>query len=996
MYSPGLPRFAEVMHVYTALARRFMPRLCAHFEALGVDHAMYASQWFITLFTYSFPFELVTRAWDAFLFEGWKAVYRVALAVLKANQDSLLRMDFDALMPSLKELANAVPASTIMAIALRLPVRRADIRRMADAYVREHKAEIDARIASAVQDAERKEEMLQEAERSFSDYYEGASEDGVIHRSASGVGAGDIGGGADASSSSTAATPAVSLSSEGHHPESNGTVGRSNSSGGGGRLAAERARVKAAGASALAALVTPRVGPAASNTRLRAAELAAVAASRRGKEAAAVAAAAADAIGISLGNPQERSESRATDATDHSGSVGGGGQRRNRHSSELDGTDNDGPADVSGPRHQRSDSAFAVPRAMRAVTAPEIAVGFSLSNGNSDSSSSGAGAAASSLAGGTDGDADEPASSVKSASAPSVISVASGHSHPQHLHNNRHSHLPGGGGERSVTPLLSSAASSAASAASEPVPTLSGHASAAAPHHGAPAAPAARRRPPLDPHLAIGAGSASCDSASAVRLASASSAAASSSTSMPRSSLRDPSPSGASASALSAAGGGGAHRRRRSNDSASGVVGGGLGRSVSWAEDSVEIGGSAHRTSGKAAYVAGVSSPPLSTVRSGADAADDADVMTSPPNAYADVIASLPDEYYRSSSEDEAAAAGGGSRGRGGKDEWGLDAILGPRGRGGAAGPPGARDETDGEEEEERLRHELSALAIADSIAAAGGLGTVRPPPAMSSSSSAANGSTSLTSHQQRLRTLGAGPVKDGAGFRPQLHYQQQRQRSAQLAKAPSAPAMRGAGTSHATSAIAATAAGQRSSRLPPVPHQSAAASSSRRQLSSSSIASSGHRPTISAASNGSTGTLGSGSNSRSLGSAGQRPLSSSSSAYAMVGGVGSVGTRDSRAGSRGSHATVRSSGLSSVGGSSVDSKVHPQLGSPSRGGIGTAAQAAAAVGASVRARTGGQRALPRSTAAGGGGGSSRGNASSSTAAGMAIYNRQAARTSKR
>jgi hypothetical protein len=44
MYSPGLPRFAEVMHVFGELVRRRLPALHTHFAKHGVDHAMYASQ----------------------------------------------------------------------------------------------------------------------------------------------------------------------------------------------------------------------------------------------------------------------------------------------------------------------------------------------------------------------------------------------------------------------------------------------------------------------------------------------------------------------------------------------------------------------------------------------------------------------------------------------------------------------------------------------------------------------------------------------------------------------------------------------------------------------------------------------------------------------------------------------------------------------------------------------------------------------------------------
>jgi TBC1 domain family member 10 len=116
MYSPGLPRFMEVMHIFSLLCAKRLPRLTAHFAENGVDHAMYASQWFITVFTYSFPFDLVTRIWDLFLFEGWTAVYRAALAVLQANEADLLRMDFDELMPALKALSSTHAAEDVVRV----------------------------------------------------------------------------------------------------------------------------------------------------------------------------------------------------------------------------------------------------------------------------------------------------------------------------------------------------------------------------------------------------------------------------------------------------------------------------------------------------------------------------------------------------------------------------------------------------------------------------------------------------------------------------------------------------------------------------------------------------------------------------------------------------------------------------------------------------------------------------------------------------------------
>jgi hypothetical protein len=68
------------------LMKRRLPRLFAHFEALDIHPTMYSAQWFITIFTYNFPFSVVVRIWDCFLLEGWKVVFRVALGLLKEHE----------------------------------------------------------------------------------------------------------------------------------------------------------------------------------------------------------------------------------------------------------------------------------------------------------------------------------------------------------------------------------------------------------------------------------------------------------------------------------------------------------------------------------------------------------------------------------------------------------------------------------------------------------------------------------------------------------------------------------------------------------------------------------------------------------------------------------------------------------------------------------------------------------------------------------------------
>ena len=56
-----------------------LPDLHVHFQDQGLESHMYASQWFLTVFTAKFPLYLVFRVLDVFLFDGFDAIFQVRL-----------------------------------------------------------------------------------------------------------------------------------------------------------------------------------------------------------------------------------------------------------------------------------------------------------------------------------------------------------------------------------------------------------------------------------------------------------------------------------------------------------------------------------------------------------------------------------------------------------------------------------------------------------------------------------------------------------------------------------------------------------------------------------------------------------------------------------------------------------------------------------------------------------------------------------------------------
>ncbi|KAG2181621.1 hypothetical protein INT44_008436 [Umbelopsis vinacea] len=81
------------LYQFTSLLAQILPKLSDHLDALSVHSPMYASQWFLTLFAYSFPISLVMRIYDIIFAEGAaETIMRIAIAMLKKSEDDILAM----------------------------------------------------------------------------------------------------------------------------------------------------------------------------------------------------------------------------------------------------------------------------------------------------------------------------------------------------------------------------------------------------------------------------------------------------------------------------------------------------------------------------------------------------------------------------------------------------------------------------------------------------------------------------------------------------------------------------------------------------------------------------------------------------------------------------------------------------------------------------------------------------------------------------------------
>jgi len=116
------------------LMEMHIPNLYQHFEKQGVITMLYCSKWFMTVFTYNFPFNAVVRIWDVFLSEGVKIIFRIGLQCLKNEEQSLLKLYDGEVMSECTKIHTRVDPETIIERSMQLKLTRAQMLRAELAY----------------------------------------------------------------------------------------------------------------------------------------------------------------------------------------------------------------------------------------------------------------------------------------------------------------------------------------------------------------------------------------------------------------------------------------------------------------------------------------------------------------------------------------------------------------------------------------------------------------------------------------------------------------------------------------------------------------------------------------------------------------------------------------------------------------------------------------------------------------------------------------------
>lgn len=105
MFIQDMPGLHLHLYQFERLLEDLEPALYCHLHRRNVSPHLYATQWFLTLFSYRFPLQLVLRVYDLILSEGLEgAILKFGIVLMQKNSETLLSMnDMTSLTNFLKD-----------------------------------------------------------------------------------------------------------------------------------------------------------------------------------------------------------------------------------------------------------------------------------------------------------------------------------------------------------------------------------------------------------------------------------------------------------------------------------------------------------------------------------------------------------------------------------------------------------------------------------------------------------------------------------------------------------------------------------------------------------------------------------------------------------------------------------------------------------------------------------------------------------------------------
>ncbi|GAB6024976.1 hypothetical protein CHUAL_010070 [Chamberlinius hualienensis] len=103
MFKPSMAELGLCIYQLECMVQELLPELHMHFQSQGLHTSMYASSWFLTLYSTSLLLPLAFRVMDVFISEGMEMIFRIAISILQTCKDELMSQDMEGMIRFLQK-----------------------------------------------------------------------------------------------------------------------------------------------------------------------------------------------------------------------------------------------------------------------------------------------------------------------------------------------------------------------------------------------------------------------------------------------------------------------------------------------------------------------------------------------------------------------------------------------------------------------------------------------------------------------------------------------------------------------------------------------------------------------------------------------------------------------------------------------------------------------------------------------------------------------------
>ena len=135
-FLPNFLKLKGTFYIFLNLLKKYMPKVYTLFKKEELVLSMYATEWFICVFSRSLKFNSLVRVFDVFLLEGYTILYRIALAFIKINENKFLEKNagLEYFMEVFKTLFDDIDPDLLIKTAFRFSITVKTINKLEKEY----------------------------------------------------------------------------------------------------------------------------------------------------------------------------------------------------------------------------------------------------------------------------------------------------------------------------------------------------------------------------------------------------------------------------------------------------------------------------------------------------------------------------------------------------------------------------------------------------------------------------------------------------------------------------------------------------------------------------------------------------------------------------------------------------------------------------------------------------------------------------------------------